>query len=193
LKIIFPNTFYRHRSRGYYINPNIPIDGPLFFLAGPILGGDNWHIQACHLFEQRIRGQFVVATPNRFAPQEPLYYRGVQGPDDVFEDQFQWEQYYLDLASRSGCIIFWLPVESRTNPRNDGNPYAMITRDELGAWRTKVQNNPLLRMVIGAEDQFPGLAEIKRYNDLAFGKGIMPVYSSLEETINEAVVLLYTT
>lgn len=191
MKIIFPNTFYELKN--HYQNERIPTDGPLFFLAGPIPGGGNWQVKACQLLQEKMKRKFVVATPNRFSPQEPLYYFGVQGPEDKFEDQLEWEQHYLDLASTSGCIIFWLPAEDKVNPRTDGNPYAMMTRDELGVWREKVKQNPLLRIVIGVEDHFPGLAEIKRYNDLAFGKGIMPLYDSLEKTIDEAIMLLYAT
>ncbi len=96
----------------------------------------------------------------------------------------------MQKTQENGCIIFWLPEESRTNPRDDGSPYARDTYGELGEWRARcsTKQNWLVsapRVVIGAEPGFPGLKQIKT-NFEAMIPGF-PFYDSLEETINAAI------
>ena len=90
------------------------------------------------------------------------------------------------MAAMVGCLIFWLPCESKIYPRTGGEPYAMDTRGELGEWRGRLMNDPDLRIVIGAEPGFPGLSQISRNFSLAT-KSDFPIYGSLAETIAAAI------
>jgi len=185
MKIIFPNVYYKLKNCP--ADHRIPKDGSLFSLAGPNLGGGDWQKKACLLLEQKVSGgKAVVACPNHFSKTI-----GVQSDEvETFEDRLHWKQYYHDLASREGCLIFWLPVEDKNFPRSDGRPYAMMTRDEISTFRERLARNHNLRIVIGAEEGFPGLAEIKRLNEISLVAERLPIYSSLEETITAAVTML---
>ncbi|NDE68251.1 hypothetical protein EB052_01450 [bacterium] len=175
MKIIFP-------KRLVAIDPS---HGPLFFLAGPARGGGDWQTRCCYEIEKNTK-DFYAAIP--YPPQtiHPLNpYREI-GEENHFERQLQWERYYLDIAAISGCIIFWLPCESTTNPRTGSDPYAMDTRGELGEWRGCLRHNPNYHVVIGAEQGFPGLSQIQR-NFNAATKSDFPIYGSLGETVIAAI------
>ncbi len=164
---------------------------PLFFFAGPILGGGDWQWDMYRALVERLPAKdFYVALPCRYTPDHTLYSRQVMGgKSNGFDDQLSWERYYLDLAARQGCIVFWLPCESRTHPRNDGQPYATDTRGEIGRWSVKTACDPRLRMVFGAENGFPGLDVMVRNieKDYAEHKRKLTFHSSLEETAEAAI------
>jgi hypothetical protein len=134
-----------------------------------------------------------------------------------FPNQTMWERYYLDMASLWGSIIFWLPCEDQENPRQkDDGPYAQDTYGELGRWSIRSSHNinpytrgqhshlvkssesscmitdeqfrQKIRLVVGAEKNFPGLKVIQKNFD-ADHKGKYPIYDSLEKTIDQAIVL----
>lgn len=146
---------------------------PMFFLAGPIQGGGDWHYDMAAFLRNSV-GECVIVNPSRYAPEHPHFRHRIEGPAE-FERQTDWERHYLQLAASEwpggGSIIFWLPCESREQPRTDGLPYAMDTRGELGEWRGRLMHNPRLRVVIGAEAGFPGLSQIERNFKLALGNG----------------------
>lgn len=139
------------------IDPN----EPFFFLAGPVLGGGDWQHQCC-LEIQKYFPESTIAVPCPYGSQHPLASYFVSGGDVVFDDQLSWERHYLEWAAHStnGCLLFWLPCESKEYPRVDGNPYAMTTYGELGEWRGSWKHNHLLNIVIGGEAGFPGLDDI---------------------------------
>ncbi|TSC54782.1 MAG: hypothetical protein LiPW30_248 [Parcubacteria group bacterium LiPW_30] len=138
-------------------------DLPLFFLAGPVLGGGDWQYTMCGEIRSQLgERDFLVAIPCRYGQAHFLRNFRVSGKTGVYEHQLDWERHYLHLASTHGCIIFWLPEESKVNPRNDGLSYAMDTRGELGEWRGRLINDHFLRIVIGGEKGFPGLDVIER-------------------------------
>lgn len=152
----------------------------LYFLMGPILGGDDWHKEMSERLASA--SPCVVVNPSRYSSEHPHYKRRVEGPEG-FETQTLWERHYLRQAAlewRRGCIVCWLPCESDSNPRTDGNPYAMDTRGEIGEWRTHLFYNPRVRFVMGAEPGFPGLRTIQRNFEAALGCAF-PIYSTMSE------------
>lgn len=172
---------------------------PAFFLAGPIKGGDDWQKRAIKLLYERQSKSFIFC-PCRYGPDHELFNDSVaqwmpQGSSghhrsQIHESQTLWERQYLETASKDGCIIFWLPEESKVNPRNDGSPYARDTYGELGEWRVRSagEQNWLVsrpKVVIGAEPGFPGLKQIKT-NFQAMIPGFV-IHESLEATIDAAI------
>jgi len=113
------------------------------------------------------------------------------GIPNAFVKQLSWERCYMEIASKQGCIIFWLPCEDRESTRSiiDG-PYAMDTRGELGEWRGRMMCNKhnLIKVVVGADPEFPGLSQIQRNFNEAFNT-VFPIYSSLGETVEAAVTI----
>jgi hypothetical protein len=163
---------------------------PVYFLAGPILGAEDWQAKAFHFLNDGSGYAFVV-NPRRYDEDDPLRLYEMEGEKDTFPHQTAWEGHYLELAGETaehGCVIFWLSCESKTRPRADGQPYAMDTRGELGEWRWRKKSNPALRMVMGAEQDFPGLRTIRRNTDRVLGPDF-PIYTTLEETLAAARTL----
>jgi hypothetical protein len=164
-----------------------PIE-PFFFLMGPILGGNGWQQKACLEIEKHVPDA-TIAVPCRWERDHP-FYKYFIGSDTFTTEQLSWERKYLELAGEKasdGCIIVWLPCESKKNPRNDGQPYARDTYGELGEWRGRLIHNPNLRITIGAESEFPGIDVIRRNYAQALGRNDYPIHSTLEETISHAV------
>ena len=111
-----------------------------------------------------------------------------------FAHQLDWERHYMKLAAhmtgaKNGCLVFWLPLESREFLRLDGNPYAMDARDELGEWRCRMVHDRRHSVVIGAEPGFPGLSGIQRRFSAALGYDF-PIETTLEETLDRAIALV---
>jgi hypothetical protein len=161
------------------------IDGPLIFLAGPIKGGGEWQESACHLIWER-RPKTTIAVPRRWEPTHSLSRYSQGGDSTIFSRQTPWERHYLELASRRGCVLFWLPSESRLNPRGDGQPYARDTYGELGEWRGRLVADPSLRVIVGAEPDFPGLDVIQRNFDCALRKPFT-IHPTLEQTVEATI------
>lgn len=175
MKIALPKTLCK-------IDPNY---GPLFFLAGPVRGGDDWQTKCCEEIRKHLPN-FHAALPCRYQEDHPLIPFRMTGKDDHFDRQLTWERHYLDMAAATGCIIFWLPNESKVNPRVGSDPYAMDTRGELGEWRGRLMHDPNLRVIIGAEPDFPGLSQIQRNFSFAT-KSDFPIYGTLVETVTAAI------
>jgi len=176
MRIILPKTLCD-------IDPDY---GPFFFLAGPVRGGGDWHVQCCEEIRKHVP-HFYAALPCRYAADHPLMPFRLGGKEGHFAHQLSWERHYLALAATSGCLIFWLACESKTEPRTDGNPFAMDTRGELGEWRGRMMSDRNLRVVLGAESGFPGLDQIRRNFDEALGDSEFVIYPTLAETVAAAV------
>ncbi len=178
MKIITPKTFCE-------IDPNY---GPLFFLAGPVRGGDDWQKTCCEEIAKSIPN-FYAAIPyyRKTLDEFPLADLAEKGIEDKFARQLDWERYYLEKAAREGCIIFWLPEESKTNPRPaDGGAYATDTRGEIARWSVELKYNPQFRVVVGAEPGFPSVSQIER--NFGFDQGCEVKFpTTLEETVKAAV------
>jgi len=175
MRIVLPKTF-------------VEIDndyGPVFFLAGPIKGGNDWQYRVVKEIERYYVG-FYAVLPNRYKNFHPLMLRKINGNENKFERQTSWERHYLNIASNLGCIIFWLPAEDKLNPRKDGEVYARDTRGELGEWRGRMMHNKDLKVVIGAEEDFPGLSQIQRNFNEALNIQF-PIYKTLSGTVEAAI------
>jgi hypothetical protein len=124
-------------------------DDPLVFLAGPILGADDWQSQAIQLIHDK-NPNIIIANPRRDKwdadPRE-------------FEVQIAWETNHLRLASAYGAIMFWLAKE--TSHICD-RAFAQTSRFELAEWLThykyRKQINPdkPIKLVLGIDNDFPG-------------------------------------
>lgn len=164
MKTVLPLSYFQHT------------DWPVFFLAGPIQGAEDWHTVVCEELQKYLKN-FYVAIPKKNGFSSTIIKDCQVIGDAYFSDQISWERYYLEAASKSGGIIFWLPNESSTHPRTDGNPYAMDTRGELGEWRGRWITDRSVKFFVGGENKFPGLKTIvdnfvdvdynfKIYNDM---------------------------
>ncbi len=169
---------------------------PMFFLGGPIQGAGDWQKTCTDMLKARLES-LIVVNPSRYDHTHPHYvyrehletetkYTRRQSRQIYFERQTDWERYYLRLAAEewdTGCAIFWLGEQKEE--RRDGLPYATDTRGEIGEWRAHLMHNRSLRVVIGAEKNFPGLRVIKRNFELALPG--FKIYDSMEEVIERAV------
>ena len=174
MKVVLPNSC-------------IPIehDDPLFFLAGPVGGGGDWQVDCCALIKSMCP-QCYVAIPNRYPLEHPLMADVVTAGNISFGRQLIWERYYLDMAAKRGCLLFWCPCESKEFPRSDGEPYATDTRGEIGEWRGHLMHDQSLRVVIGADPMFPGVERIRAN----FEQGLrldFPFHTTLEDVVRAAV------
>lgn len=159
---------------------------PVFFLAGPIPGGDDWQYRMAKIIQRRCDDCFLATPSARYGEGHPLEAFHAELLGYEFPRQLSWERHYLEQAAFHGCIIFWLPCESKTSPRTDGLPYAMDTRGELGEWRGRLMEASFLKVVVGAEIGFPGLSQIQRNFNEAL-KIPFPIYGSMEETVDAAL------
>ena len=168
---------------------------PLYFLAGPVLGGDDWQKDAIEMIARKHPGSQIVC-PCRWEADHPLYqYRQIGILPEKYNDehthitssQTLWERYYMRHASLRGCLLFWLPKESTTKPRPiDTGPYGRDSYGEQGEWRYRLSQNPSLGVVLGGDSDFSGLRVIaKNWRDL--NGSDFPIYQTLEETVDAAV------
>jgi hypothetical protein len=171
-------------------------DYPMYFFGGPIQGAGDWHSLLSRMLMKRLE-RLIIVNPSRYDSTHPDYrwheflntetkHIRRSAPAMVFDRQTDWERYYMRLAAelwKTGCIIFWLATQK--TERTDGQPYATDTRGELGEWRAHLMHNRDLRVVIGAEPDFPGLRVIKRNFELAVPG--FPIFDSLDEVVEQAV------
>ncbi len=167
-------------------------DVPVFFIAGPVLGGGDWQAEMCRIFHRLIGDkEFYIACPCRWTSDHSLSEHFVPGSTDQFSSQTFWERHWLDRAGKylgkRGCVLFWLAEESREHPRLDDQPYARDTYSELGEWRGRMMCTLGTRAVVGAEPNFPGLSVIQKNFDSALQLPKFPIYSTMEETAQAAI------
>jgi hypothetical protein len=161
--------------------------------VGPDAGGGGWQYQmygriVYHAAEHGL-DTFVVVIPRRVTRSDVMWQFRFNDSVTGFEYQLDWEREYIRLAAldaRRGCVAAWLPRESTTDPRTDGQPYARDTRGELGEIRGWMSFVPSTRFVMGAEDGFPGLDVIRR-NFNAVVSGVFPIYESIDDLARGAV------
>lgn len=174
----------------------------LYFLAGPIRWAWDWQTKTIKMLSKKDTNCYI-ACPCRYDDKHELFNYSLpatklsNGDFELqFENQTMWERYYLEMASNFGSIIFWLPSQDKENPRKkEDGPYAQDTYGELGRWsiRSAYKLNPYevgrhVNLVVGAEAEFPGLKTIqKNFND--DHKSEYVIYSSLEETIDQAIAM----
>lgn len=149
------------------------LEAPVIFLAGPIQGAPNWQEDAISYFQQKAP-QVHIASPRK------AYLEG----DFVYAKQVDWETHFLNKASESGVVLFFLAKEAE---RVEGRAYAQTTRFELGEWKTKHQWLGT-KLVVGIEEGFSNARYIKRR--LSQDCPTVPICSSLVDTCQAAIQLL---
>ena len=145
------------------------------FFAGPIQGAPEWQedfikkIQT-ELKNTKIRKNIILASPRRLEKSDNF----------VYEEQVDWESYYLDKASKQGIIVFWLAKEKE---KVEGRSYAQTTRFEIGEWWAKGQKIENFSIVIGAQSGFDGL----KYITNKFSAIKVKINSNIDDMISEIV------
>jgi len=124
------------------------VNGPLIFLAGPIQGAEDWHKTAIDLIAEENSFLDIASPRGDYSKREFDY-----------DKQVDWETYHLNLAAKSGAILFWLTKEKE---HMCDRAYAQTTRFELGEWVTKYRFNKKIRLFIGIEDGFTGERYLRR-------------------------------
>ena len=171
----------------------------LFFLAGPIRGGGDWQASMAELLFKH-DNDIDIACPCRWTKQHRLSGWFYAPFSQAENRQVVWERYHLHRASndiqKPGCTIYWLPLESVTDPHPGPEPYGMDTRRELGkltAYLEMIRDFPWLRsqfsarFVIGGHCDFHGLSTILDELSIALGKEV-PFYEDMETCVQHAFV-----
>lgn len=125
-------------------------DDIIIFLAGPIQGSSDWHEEFIEKLKNiKIDKNIIICSPKRFKKDHNF----------IYDEQVDWESFYLTLASKQGIIVFWLANEKE---KIDGRSYAQTTRFEIGEWWAKGQSIKEFKIVVGAEKEFDGLKYITK-------------------------------
>lgn len=125
-------------------------DGKLVFLAGPILGAEDWQSRAINILHGS-DPDLSIANPRRETCEKLS--------DENWGLQVEWETSHLRLASVYGGILFWLAPEIEHNCER---PFAKTTRFEFAEWLTHYKYRKIhaperpLKIVLGVHDDFPG-------------------------------------
>lgn len=152
------------------------VDGPVIFLAGPIRGSTNWQNRAIRRIKS-LRPRLHIASPRRPALEQDDF------AEEIFNEQVDWEHFYLRRAADEGVILFWLAKEAE---HRCDRAYAQTTRFELGE-ATAMHRLIHTKVVVGIEKGFTGGKYICRTLDKKC-PGI-PIYYSLRRTCDEAIRL----
>ncbi len=180
-KIVLPKTMPES------INP----PGHVFFLAGPVRGGNDWQSE-CHKIFSRYSLSCTLVIPVSYPSDHPIRAHEItpnSNPEPVHH--IKWERRWMEFASRKGCLMFWLPCESKTVPRDPAEgPYAQDTRGELGEWRGHLMFEHHRRVVIGMEEDFPGQREITHNFREAVRESpeCWPRVRTLQQTVDAAII-----
>lgn len=172
---------------GYYFD--IPKGVPVFFLAGPVRGGDDWQWTAAIWLEQWMKKPFIVVIPCRYSFDHPAWSHVPTEARKKRGRQLTWERFWLAKAARAkskGGILFYLREESEKNPHPGPEPYSMDTRGELGEWRGQLMYRPKLRIFIAARPGYHGLSQVRRNFAQALGVRTFPIAQSIERLVYKA-------
>ena len=147
-------------------------DSPLFFFAGPIRGGGDWQADMAELVVTNVPTT-NIACPSRWKRGHRLEQHFHKPFSEAPNRQLVWERHYLKQAGLEpevpGCVMFWLGLESETEPHPGPEPYAMDTRREIGkftAYLEVMRDFPELddrldvRVAVGGHPDFYGLSVI---------------------------------
>lgn len=186
-----------------FVDVNFANKQRLYFLAGPIRGAGDWQKKAIKMISDKDKNCYIVC-PCRYDETHQLYKYSLapklgKKNFEKFPNQTMWERYYLELASYYGAIVIWLPLESKIEPRQvEDGPYARDTMGEIGRWsirhscglglKLKGKRQKKVNLVIGAQEDFPGLKVIIKNLDADHGKKFK-INETLKDTINAAVSL----
>ncbi len=129
------------------------------FLAGPIQGAPNWHDEFIQKLKDKLKNALLnrnvlICSPKRIE---------VDHTNFEYNEQVDWESFYLNKASKNGVVVFWLANEKE---KVTGRCYAQTTRFEIGEWWAKGQSIKDFNIVVGSEENFDGLKYIsKKFTD----------------------------
>lgn len=171
MKVILPNT-------------HVEMSVPLIFLAGPILSAPRWQDEAIAYFAKKGEESLLIASPRRGRTAAIAPYV-IDGNQDYFPRQRAWERHYLDIAARTGAIMFWLPGEETHDCRK---VYGATTRMELGQWMTRYRRDKTVRFCAGTDGRFSEV-DIIVY-DLQQDAPDKKMHTTLEETCEAALQLV---
>ena len=143
----------------------------IIFLAGPIQGAVDWQKEAAKIIMEKLP-DVDIANPRKDYIDEQF----------IYEEQVDWETFYLNKAAKNGVILFWLAKE---NVHYCERAYAQTTRFELAEWKTKHENNKNIKIVLGIEEGFSN----KRYITRRINQDCpeIKICNSLKETCMEAI------
>jgi hypothetical protein len=164
----------------YLPEKRVQTSKPLIFLAGPIRGTSDWQSEAIQYFLDK-EADVAIANPRRtVAPGLEQYVREGTIP---CERQRAWELDELEVAARTGAIVFWLQGETEHKCEKS---YGAMTRAELGHWLARYAMSPSVPFVIGSDGKFSELdtllVDVQR-----FAPDLLPLYSTLAETCGRAL------
>ena len=171
-KLIIPKTYVQD------------VGAPLIFLAGPIRTAPNWQDEAIELLLSQ-EPRLAIASPRRGVRDKIAKYIA-KGDENYFPRQRAWERHYLNVASKTGAILFWMPEEEK---HQCDIVYGAMTRIELGQWMTNYRNDKSVRLCFGSDGKFPSLHTIEY--DLKIDAPDKEVKKTLAETCAEAIKLAY--
>lgn len=168
--VILANTYVKDIKR------------PLIYLAGPVRCAPKWQDEAIEVLVEAPH-KVVIATPTTEVKESLKRYL-MPGDKTHFERQRAWERHYLDIASRNGAIMFWLPGAEH---HDCAKVYGVMTRLELGQWLTRHMHDKSVRLCIGTDGRFPEFDTIKY--DISQDAPELEIKRSLKETCLEALRL----
>ena len=109
--------------------------------------------------------RYVMAIPYYHTKEINFPLQYIAEPDNeiriTFPRQLDWERHYMLQAGKYGCLVFWIPAESQTSPRQDGH-YANDTLGEIARWSVELKYNPTLKIVVGIDPGFYSRDQIER-------------------------------
>jgi len=154
----------------------LEVEGPVIFLAGPIRGAENWQGRAIHYIRSK-NLELHIASPRRSVLTQDNF------PEDTFDEQIDWEHYYLRRTSENGVILFWLAkeIEHRCN-----RAYGQTTRFELGE-AAAIHHFSNIKVVVGIDEGFTGAKYIRKTLSKKYPN--IPVSNTLEKTCDLAIQL----
>lgn len=171
-KLIIPKTYVQE------------LDAPLIFLAGPIRSAPNWQDEAIKILFSK-EPNLIIASPRRGIRDNIAKYI-ISGNEIYFSRQRAWERHYLDIASKTGAILFWLPGEEEHNCEK---VYGAMTRVEIGQWMTRYHFDKKVHFCVGSDSKFSELHTIEF--DLKLDAPDKKINKTLEETCAEAIQLAH--
>lgn len=167
------------------ILPNVyleKIESPLIFLAGPIGSAPEWQDEATRIIFSK-EEDMIIINPRRYVEKDLEKYL-IKNDNAPFPRQRAMERHYLDLASKKGAIMFWLPGEEKHKCEK---VYGAMTRYEIAQWSTRYHFNNSLKITIGTDGKFSEFHTIAY--DLELDAPQIKINKTLEETCNQAIKL----
>lgn len=168
-------------SVNIFLSPNdtqYPSKGLNIFLAGPILGTDDWQTEASGtLIRLGIMDNDNERIINVFNPRRPQFTDLKDFSDDTFYEQVDWEHDHLARTKLDGVTVFWLANKTIDMPHRN---YALTTLFELGEAIGAHEHGATNPIVVGIE---PGFTNEKYLRYTINKKApLVTVTSSLDDT-----------